>query len=355
MSKYTTEVRFICESKSGLSESKGCDNVDEIIANSWDKIFTTQCTFFDETYRSVLCKKILKHYYLREIGAETVGVWKLWMNTRLEEIMPYYNQLYKSELLEFNPFYDVDLTREHNRTGEEVSKGTGTSTETTADNKNTTSGSETSKTGSGTSENTRSISDDISSTNTRNTTGSTTNGNETTDTRTGNGSRNQTTLGTESKTDKYSDTPQGSISNLSANTYLTNARIIDDSTTGSLNESTSDSSNGTTKTSGSGSEQSTITDNGSSEESGTIKDNGGTTDTENTTNNYKETVAGTGTRSGNTTSDGTVNSTEDYLETVSGKQGTESYSSLLAKYRETFLNIDMQVIGEFSDLFFGLW
>ena len=30
MSKYTTEVRFICESKSGLENSKGCDDVDEI-------------------------------------------------------------------------------------------------------------------------------------------------------------------------------------------------------------------------------------------------------------------------------------------------------------------------------------
>jgi len=50
-----------------------------------------------------------------------------------------------------------------------------------------------------------------------------------------------------------------------------------------------------------------------------------------------------------------VNSTENYLETIVGKQGTESYSSLLSKYRETFLNIDMQVINEFNDLFFGLW
>ena len=49
MSKYTTEVRFICESKSGLTESKGCDKVDEVLENSWNKIFTTNCAFFDET------------------------------------------------------------------------------------------------------------------------------------------------------------------------------------------------------------------------------------------------------------------------------------------------------------------
>ena len=115
MSKYTTEVRFICESKAGLSESAGCDNVDDIVSKSWNKIFTSKAVFFDEEYRSVLCQKILKHYYLREIGCETVGIWKLWMNTRLEEIMPFYNQLYKSALIEFNPLHDVDLKRTHNR------------------------------------------------------------------------------------------------------------------------------------------------------------------------------------------------------------------------------------------------
>ena len=31
MSKYTTEVRFICENSAGLSESEGADNVDSIL------------------------------------------------------------------------------------------------------------------------------------------------------------------------------------------------------------------------------------------------------------------------------------------------------------------------------------
>ena len=99
MSKYTTEVRYICEQKSGLEESKGFNSVDGVIGKSWDKIFTSKVNFFDEDYRQVICKKILKHYYMREIGCETVGLWMLWMNTRLEEIMPYYNQLYESAML----------------------------------------------------------------------------------------------------------------------------------------------------------------------------------------------------------------------------------------------------------------
>ena len=116
MSKYTTEVRYICETDSGLDESVGFNSVDEVISKSWNKIFTSKVPFFDEDYRKILCCKILKHYYLREICSETVGLWKLWVNTKLEEIMPYYNQLYESAKLKFDPFHDVDLTRKHNRT-----------------------------------------------------------------------------------------------------------------------------------------------------------------------------------------------------------------------------------------------
>lgn len=124
MSKYTTEVRYICEADSGLDESVGFNSVDDVISKSWDKIFTSKVPFFDEDYRKVLCCKILKHYYLREICCETVGIWKLWVNTKMEEIMPYYNQLYESAKLKFDPFHDVDLTRKHNRTENEKAQTT---------------------------------------------------------------------------------------------------------------------------------------------------------------------------------------------------------------------------------------
>lgn len=263
MSKYTTEVRFICESKAGLSESAGCDNVDDIVSKSWNKIFTSKAVFFDEEYRSVLCQKILKHYYLREIGSETVGIWKLWMNTRLEEIMPFYNQLYKSALIEFNPLYDVDLKRTHNRKVDSSKQDDGTS---------------------------KVVSDGVSS-------------------ESGTGSGSESGSSNSTKKDLYSDTPQGAITGLENENYLTNARKVTDSGSTSGNRSSEFSNSGTNKT----------------------------------------------TVNGETSNTGTANSLEDYVENVSGKQGTESYSSMLLKFRETFLNIDMQVIEEFSDLFMGLW
>lgn len=263
MSKYTTEVRFICESKSGLDNSVGCDDVDKVLSNSWDKIFTTKAEIFDENYRAVICKKILKHYYLREIGAETFGVWKLWLNTRLEEILPYYNQLYKSALLEFNPLYDVDLTRTHNRTIDENKTENGTSTETSTGTSN--------------------------------------------DTFSNNGSATSSSSG--SSKDLFSDTPQGALTGVENETYLTNARKINN------------------------------TDSSTSESSNTSSNNNEKTETKN----------------GSNSNTGTVNNTEEYLERVSGKQGGSSYSSMLKEFRDTFLNIDMKIITEFNDLFFGLW
>lgn len=279
MSKYTTEVRFICENKSGLEISGGSGDVDSIIANSWNKIFTSKAPFFDEEYRSILCQKILKHYYLREICCETVGIWTLWMNTRLEEIMPYYNQLYESAKIEFNPMHNVDLTSKHERNVEGTSKEDGTRTDNTTGKRTLTGNRDTDNTSVGT--------------------------------------RNTTNSSDETKRDLYSDTPQGAITGLENENYLTNARKITDNVNGTGNEETS-----------------------TTEKSGT---------------DYSETEDTTGKIDGVTSNTGKTNTTEDYLETIIGKQGTESFSSLLNEFRETFLNIDMQVIEEFNDLFFGLW
>ena len=114
MSIYTTEVRYICETANNLTNSAGYNSINEIIKNALPSIFNFNFPIFDEKYRSVLETKILKHFYTREIGEETVGLWKLRLDTRLNEIMPYYNKLYMSELLEFNPLYTANLTRKKN-------------------------------------------------------------------------------------------------------------------------------------------------------------------------------------------------------------------------------------------------
>lgn len=129
MSKYTTEVRYICETYAGLTESSNYASINDVIQAAIPKVFDFEFPIYDASYKNVLCGKILKHYYTREIGAETVGLWKLWLDTKLNEIMPYYNQLYKSAMIEFNPMYDIDLTTEHVGSYDGNTQFTGDSTE----------------------------------------------------------------------------------------------------------------------------------------------------------------------------------------------------------------------------------
>ena len=50
---------------------------------------------FDENYRDTLNQNILYHYYENEIGFETASLFRFYLNQKLNEIMPYYNELYK--------------------------------------------------------------------------------------------------------------------------------------------------------------------------------------------------------------------------------------------------------------------
>ena len=242
MSKYTTELRFICESKAGLSDSVGFNQIDDVISNSWNKIFDN-FPIFDESYRSVLCSKILKHYYTREISAETVGLWQLWLNTRMSEIMPYYNKLYESALLEFDPFKDTNYSRNHGGTFTGDTRRNGRS-DVSVDNSITSNGTSNSK-------------------------------------------------------NLFSDTPQGAITNIENESYLTNATLIKNTDTNTTN-----------------------------------------TDGNSTTQNTETTG---------------ITNTDNWIETIVGKQSTVSYSKLLQEFRDTFLNIDVMIINDLSDLFMNLW
>lgn len=321
MSKYTTEVRYICENKAGLTESKGASNVDTIINDSWDKIFTTQCSFFDPAYKAVLCKKILKHYYLREIATETIGIWLLWMNTKLEEIMPYYNQLYNSALLEFDPFKDTDYQRTHQ--GENTGSR---NTDSTANSTGSKSGSNAHNTADASENHTTAT----SNTNTTDT-GTITDAKDAASDSTASSSGN--------KGDRYSDTPQGTINNtdVTGDAYLTNVRLVNDSTSGVSHDESLENSMQTRALQGTNSTTSTD----SNMQSATKTEAG----------NFSETDSQT---AANKTEEQSIN-TDAYIEHVFGKMAATPYSDLLQKFRDTFLNIDMLVIEEFNELFIQLW
>lgn len=305
MSKYTTEVRFICETSAGLTESEGYENMNEIIANSRAKIFNFSYPIFDENYRPTLETKILKHYYTREIGLETVGQWKHFLDMRLNEIMPYYNKLYESELIEFNPMYDVDYTKEGNRTENEDRTDNDSRTDTM----------------------TGTVAD--VGTNSDAMTGTVGDAEGGTQGRTGSNAPKKSTW------DLYSDTPQGGIAGiqgaeddpaLGTNAYLTNARhVIEDGTGSSENETTNFG------------------------KTNTRTYNTNNAGTNNNTRTYNTENESEGSRAGNTAREG------EYFERIRGKMTGKSYAKMLQELRETFLNIDMMIIEDLSDLFLNIY
>lgn len=173
MSKYTTEVRYICESYAGLTESADELKVNDILEKSWNKIITTEAKFFIESHKKEFAIKLLKHYYTREIGAETIGLWKLWLNERIEELLPLYNQLYESASVEVKPL----VTKEEKRI---LNDGTNRNEKETSN---------------------RSESEEKN--------------------------EKKETSGKDSEKQRYSDTPQGGLAGIEAGTYLTSATLND--------------------------------------------------------------------------------------------------------------------------------
>ena len=184
MSRYTTEVRYICESLAGLDKSVGYSNVNEVIEKSRNRIFPS-FEIFDESYRPVLEAKILKHFYTREIGCETFGLWQLRLDAKLSLIMPYYNKLYKAINIDIPVIDNVNMNVEHN-IGRNADTKVNDNTDITA-------------------------------------------------------SSNTETNTTASSKIRHSDTPQGSLQNLESNEYMSDATLSD--TTQSVNSNTNSSSN----------------------------------------------------------------------------------------------------------------
>lgn len=321
MSKYTTELRYICEQYAGQTSSSPGNQIEAVITAAWPKIFTSypQYPIFDESYREELNKKILRHYYTREIGYETVGLWKFKLNTKMCEIMPYYNQLYKSAQLEFDPFNDTDFTRK-----KDFSNHGSYEKEDSRHNSSTIIGSTT---------------DEKSGSVNKTTSGSnTTDGSVTTaDSYRDADDHDSTTSITADDWVNTSDTPQNGLTSVKNGTYLTSAQ----------NTTRDDEDILTEHRNTSGSRNTNVTNEQETTTSG--KDDTTTTDKSEGSSESNTTSWNTGDESGSDNRLGNEN------EIIKGKTGGKSYSLLLQEYRETLLNIDMMVIDELSGLFMQLW
>ena len=406
MSKYTTEVRFICEEAAGLDESVGYNDVNEVVTAAYPKIFDSSLQFYDDETKTRLLPKILLHYYQREIGFETVGLWKMKLNQKMREILPYYNQLYASEALVYDPLKNVDNTHTHNGTYSDAKNVSDLSTDNKTETKDYTE--------------TRNLTETHDKTETRNL--------QTVDNGSSSFDRNEDTILRHDKTttrgndvrqrgndttaqaddviihgddvnthvidspldhwEMFSDTPQGGIDGvqlaggvgssgtLSDNAYLTTATHITESpaaahdtmergdittqhgtitnTFGNVTEQHGDivetynktgdktdhvDTDGWDKTDNTNTHTGTVRDAGSTTDTGTIRNAGETKD--NTTKTYTREQGDEG--------------SDEHTNREYGKIGVMTYQEMQMKWRESFLNIDMQIIDELSDLFMKVW
>lgn len=384
MSNYTTQVRYICESVSGFTPSELLEKtVDEIISASREKVFNFDFPVYDEAFRPVIESTILLHFYTREIGAETVGLWQLYLCRKLREKMPYYNKLFESALIEFNPLYDTDYNRTHegnsagNKSGNNSRNVTGTAARNATGNRttNTTEGRMGTETtaNSGTQQE---VNDGETATSNTNRQTDTT---ESSTSKTGNRTGSKTTHDEHTREndhrDYYSDTPMTKVegvngmpvmtgdTTLGYNYYLTNYRRIKDNETGE-NDGTESQTENTTET---GTGESETVSNGTASGTGTThstkavstSDSGNKNTTDNLTG--QETDATTDTSNETTTNaemgsnSETYNNTDAYVEHIYGKMGNASYSSMILEYRETIVNYMEMLLNDLEPLFMNIW
>ena len=160
----------------------------EVVAGGVDLWDFEYPSYYKDAQKAEFEKKVIDHYYFRQIGQETVGRFLHMFRAKVREIMPYYIDMYKSvEIMHGleNPFDNVDVLETFEQ--ETTDSASGESSSTTS----------------------------------------------------GNASSSGTHGSNENKEHRFSNTPQGSIENL--NSYLTEA-AQDDNTVSETSESSSETS-----------------------------------------------------------------------------------------------------------------
>lgn len=116
-----------------------CNIEEDLGYNLFDENFP----FYEPSLREQFVKKFYDRYRFREIGAETIYRFKLMLNGRLNLIMPYYNQLYQTELeakkINFMLNKDLKETFVREITGQNNVEST-SSTNTTGESNSTSEG-----------------------------------------------------------------------------------------------------------------------------------------------------------------------------------------------------------------------
>lgn len=111
MSKYTIMIKDIVNDYNNFIKNK---SVDERLDEARKYLFDFNYPVIDGDTKKRIEIAILKHYYFREIAFETIGIFKIKLNDRLNLIMPRYNNLYKKQDNDLSPYINNYLKEKAN-------------------------------------------------------------------------------------------------------------------------------------------------------------------------------------------------------------------------------------------------
>ena len=79
-----------------------------------------------------LARKIVDHYYMRESGLETIGLFKHYAKVVMQELMEEYLPLIYSASIKYDPLVNVDYTETFNRTADNTGESNSSSNNTSS-------------------------------------------------------------------------------------------------------------------------------------------------------------------------------------------------------------------------------
>lgn len=132
MSKYTITVKDLVRDYS-VSVDNGLTDIDTKLDKAREYIFDFNYPIIDEETKRRIEIAILKHYYMREIAFESVGIWKIKLNDRLNLIMPRYNAMYNKQDLNLSPYVNGYVNETGNTAGNSNVNVTNEDWQTTSD------------------------------------------------------------------------------------------------------------------------------------------------------------------------------------------------------------------------------
>lgn len=129
MASYTIELRKLVDIYYSRQEVEGWFK-DYNLADYLTPTQIEQITKFNVWSKDKLAKKIVDHYYMREIGFETPDLFKHYAKVTMQEIMERYLPKIYSNFFEYDPLSNVDFTETYTReiSGESANEGSSSST-----------------------------------------------------------------------------------------------------------------------------------------------------------------------------------------------------------------------------------